>query len=974
MAMKASKMLVAALVGSLWAGSAGAVPRAVPYVGYLTAEDGTPFSGTVAVTMALYEQAEGGVAVWGPHEFAPVLVEGGVLSLVLGGAGSAPLDGDLLGGGALWLAVTVEGALLAPRQELLAVPYALLAGDTERLGGEPAASFVTDAELPDFGDFVRADALASLLAPVATSGAYGDLSDAPDLSVFLRADGRVALTGDLDAAGHRILNLALDAGAAPPPAPGAGQLWWDAGAGTLRVWTGSEWVAAGGTGAGGVATDLQCTACVTPAALAFALAAVATSGAYGDLTDRPDLGAYVLAADLQPVCWSGSYDDLLDAPDLALYLRADEPLVLGGDLDLAGHRLVNLAVDASETAPAGPRAGQLWWDPTGSGGGAGALKVWTGTLWLGLGAGGGALPADGLAAVSNGTLTNFFSESWASAAVPVDVPDNYPPGVTATIEVAETGTLRALTVAVRVDHPDAAELVVTLFAPGGHEFKLHDRTAGEAGGLDRRYPPAAPAAGDLATLLGTSPAGTWTLHVADPVYSGGDPGSVAGTIEAFALSYEVLRDAEVAVTGTLTAPTVVAGGLDVAAELLALRAELWCLKECDPARLGDCRDRACDGVTQSCTEGGALADGTACAAPVSGEPGRCVGGACCVPTSCYVLRVACGPAADGCGGVLDCGTCQGAGEVCFEGSCCVPATCAELGKECGSWDDGCGGDTGACGSCLAGHGCDAAGQCQWDLTCGATVCPPLAGYAGSCNARGFCEYANPDTTGWRAHDVWIWVPPGSFPMGAPAGETHSNTDERPVHTVTFAQGFFVAKYEVTVAQYAACQTVGACTAPGSGNTGATQPRDQIDWAQAGAVCGWLGGRRPSEAEWEYAAKGPVHRLYPWGDEPASCDRAVYSGCGGVQPVGSKPAGASWCGALDMAGNLWEWVADWYHSDYNGAPTDGSAWVDPPGSSRVLRGGSFGTFASGLRSAGRYYYSPTSRGASIGARCFRGPVP
>jgi len=481
----ATTMASSGLALLLLLATARAVPTAVPYVGYLTDSGGTPLDRVVVVTAALYEQADGGAPVWGPHSFEDVGVEAGVLSLVLGRAGSVPLDGALLGGGALYLAIEIDGVALTPRQEVLSVPYALQAGDAERLGGEPAASFVTDGELPDFGEFLRRDALAAVattgayadltglpaLAPVALSGAWADLADRPDLSGY-------ALTADLQP--------------------------------------------------------------------------VCFSGSYADLLGVPDLSGFVTAAALAPVATSGAYGDLAERPDLSVFLRADGSVALTGDLDVAGQRLLGLAVERGDTAPPAAVAGQLWYDDARA-----TLAVWTGTEWLGLGP--TAPPADGLFSVSNGTLSNFQSGTQASADVPVDVVDGDPIGAVATLSAEETGALRSLAVSIRVAHPDATELVVTLTAPGGQELTLHDRGPGVAAGLEQTYSTDLPPSGGLAALLGTSPAGTWTLRVSDAVPSAEEPGGVSGTIAAFTLSWEVLSADRLAVAADVR----VAGDLDV---------------------------------------------------------------------------------------------------------------------------------------------------------------------------------------------------------------------------------------------------------------------------------------------------------------------------------------------------------------------------------------------------------------------------
>ena len=290
--------------------------------------------------------------------------------------------------------------------------------------------------------------------------------------------------------------------------------------------------------------------------------------------------------------------------------------------------------------------------------------------------------------------------------------------------------------------------------------------------------------------------------------------------------------------------------------------------------------------------------------------------------------------------------------------------------------------------------------------CGDVECPELQGYRVYCNGRAHCEYVRHDNSGWRQWDVWIYVPPGSFQMGS-TGEGGPST-ETPVHLVSIGYGYFISKYEIVVEQYEACMDDGGtCSAPstedwdGNGwgtnmSTGsnapvperADHPQNGLMWQQAKDFCEWVApeGRLPSESEWEYAATGPVHMKYPWGNSPeptCSNNTVVFTeaggeggyGCsqGGTWAVGSKSAGASWCGALDMSGNVWEWCEDWYHNSYTGAPADGSAWVDPTGSHRVIRGGGFDSAAVYMRAAGRSISAPSSRRANLVARCLR-PLP
>ena len=214
---------------------------------------------------------------------------------------------------------------------------------------------------------------------------------------------------------------------------------------------------------------------------------------------------------------------------------------------------------------------------------------------------------------------------------------------------------------------------------------------------------------------------------------------------------------------------------------------------------------------------------------------------------------------------------------------------------------------------------------------------------------------------------------------------------RPTHQVK-VKSFQMAKTLVTNKQYKACVTAGACTAPHFSDgtcvvyngkswsqsslpdsfQGDEQPVVCVDWEQSRKFAEWAGGRLPTEAEWEYAARGAgKDQQYPWGNEKATCERAVVLGCGSstTAPVCSKPVGNTRQGLCDMAGNVWEWVEDGYHDSYEGAPTDGSAWKNG-GSFRVFRGGAWDLDFMSVRPAIRYYYGLDRRNNDLGFRLAR----
>ena len=227
----------------------------------------------------------------------------------------------------------------------------------------------------------------------------------------------------------------------------------------------------------------------------------------------------------------------------------------------------------------------------------------------------------------------------------------------------------------------------------------------------------------------------------------------------------------------------------------------------------------------------------------------------------------------------------------------------------------------------------------------------------------------------------VTVSAGSFQMGCnSAVDTQCQSDEKPYHSVN-VPGFKIDKYEVTTGEYQSCvDPGGGCTAANTGgscNYGVSgrgsHPINCENWNQATEYCVWAGKRLPTEAEWEKAARGTDGRKYPWGNDSLDCDHAVHSanGCSNssTASVGSKPAGVSPYGAEDMVGNVWEWVEDWYHDTYTGAPTDGSAWVTPTGSYRVMRGGSWFAFDTvDLRASSRLNYPQPNWNPNIGFRC------
>jgi formylglycine-generating enzyme required for sulfatase activity len=233
------------------------------------------------------------------------------------------------------------------------------------------------------------------------------------------------------------------------------------------------------------------------------------------------------------------------------------------------------------------------------------------------------------------------------------------------------------------------------------------------------------------------------------------------------------------------------------------------------------------------------------------------------------------------------------------------------------------------------------------------------------------------------------IPAGTFLMGCVPADDACSDDEKPRHEVVVPRAFLMAETEATVEHYRRCVSAGACDAPSDGSlfydhvaptpeaqrraSRRDHPVVNVTWHEAAAFCRWTGGRLPSEAEWEYAARGGEEGLiYPWGNTP-SRERANYGKqvcCGGAaagkdrweQSAPARSFPANGFGLFEMAGNVWEWVDEWYGA-YPPLATNAR-------SQRVLRGGSWYAHAAWLRASDRGGSVPSVHAKDYGFRCAR----
>jgi formylglycine-generating enzyme required for sulfatase activity len=231
----------------------------------------------------------------------------------------------------------------------------------------------------------------------------------------------------------------------------------------------------------------------------------------------------------------------------------------------------------------------------------------------------------------------------------------------------------------------------------------------------------------------------------------------------------------------------------------------------------------------------------------------------------------------------------------------------------------------------------------------------------------------------------VLVPAGEFTMGSNEG----SDDEKPAHRVTL-DAYYIDKYEVTVGQYGEFLEANSFDPPPSWTTMAqpsyeNRPVVNVDWKDANNYCKWTGKRLPTEAEWEKAARGTDQRIYPWGNDPPTPQRAnfgktTWSNHAALVPVGHLEEGKSPYGVYDLAGNVWEWVSDWYDPDYYTNSPARNPVGPETGKYKVLRGGSWDLAPEKLRAARRDfnilsttdYDSPAYRNFNSGFRCAKNP--
>jgi formylglycine-generating enzyme required for sulfatase activity len=245
----------------------------------------------------------------------------------------------------------------------------------------------------------------------------------------------------------------------------------------------------------------------------------------------------------------------------------------------------------------------------------------------------------------------------------------------------------------------------------------------------------------------------------------------------------------------------------------------------------------------------------------------------------------------------------------------------------------------------------------------------------ACQARPVSNTPTPAMPKTNDGAPMVRVPAGEFSMGS------SILNEQPQHMVKLNE-FWMDTFEVTNALYKRCVEAGVCRPPASTRSAqyatyygdpayGDHPVNQVAWDDAVQYCRWASKHLPTEAEWEKAARGTDARLFPWGNtwEPTYVN-SLLSDLYDTMAVGSYPEGASPYRAMDMAGNVWEWVADWYAEDYYAHAPHENPQGPATGEARIVRGGGYGVYDAAMRVSLRRDLSPDTRATYVGFRCAR----
>ena len=230
------------------------------------------------------------------------------------------------------------------------------------------------------------------------------------------------------------------------------------------------------------------------------------------------------------------------------------------------------------------------------------------------------------------------------------------------------------------------------------------------------------------------------------------------------------------------------------------------------------------------------------------------------------------------------------------------------------------------------------------------------------------------------------IPGGSYILGSSTSDTMALSHEQPQHKLELT-GFNIYIHEVTNSMYKKCADAGACTPVTdlrqdltdyyTGDAYKDFPVVGVDWNMAKVYCEWAGGRLPTEAEWEATARGIDERVYPWGNDPATCANNAMKGCGKQSlpfQVGSFAAGNSPFQVWDMAGNVWEWTNDWYDANYYATDPTNNPMGPWSGQFKVIRGGGWNSTNDKVRTANRFAVEPTLSFRDVGFRCVANPFP